>query len=43
MVASVFGVAQRGVGEERVDRGQPGVAGGDAVVRAGFPGGEERR
>ena len=28
----VFGVAQRGVAEQRVDRGQPGVAGAHAVV-----------
>ena len=28
----MLGVAQRGVAEQRVDRGEPGVAGADAVA-----------
>ena len=32
----VFGVGQRGVAEQRVDRGQPGVAGADAVAALGL-------
>ena len=32
----VFGVAQRGVAEQRVDRGQPVVAGAHAVAPVGF-------
>ena len=32
----VFGGAQGGVAEQRVDRGQPGVAGGGAVASDGF-------
>src|SRR5260370_20261365 len=38
----VFGVAQRGVAEQRVDGGQAGVAGGGAVAAHGFQGGQER-
>src|SRR6478672_517504 len=37
----VFGVVARCVGEERVHRGQSGVAGGDAVVALGLQAGEE--
>ena len=38
----VFGMAQCGVAEQRVDRGEPGVAGGHAVAAIGFQMGEER-
>ena len=37
----VFRVVARCVGEERVHRGQSGVAGGDAVAALGLQGGEE--
>ena len=39
----VLGVAQRGVAEQRVDRGQPGVAGAGAVAAVVFEVVEERR
>ena len=32
----MFGVGQRGEAEQRVDRGQPGVAGADAVAALVF-------
>ncbi len=38
----VLGVAQRGVAEQRVDRGEAGVAGPDAVAALGFEVVEER-
>ena len=37
----MFRVKVGGVGEERVHRGQTGVAGGDAVAALRFQGGEE--
>ena len=42
IVRGVLGVAQRGVAEQRVDRGQPGVAGADAVAALVFEVVEER-
>ena len=38
----VFGVLERGEAEQRVDRGQAGVAGACAVVPLGFQVGQER-
>ena len=40
--AACSGCVQRGVAEQRVDRGQPGVAGAHAVAALGFQVGEER-
>ncbi len=38
----MFGMAQCGVAEQRVDSGEPGVAGGHAVGAIGLQMGEER-
>ena len=39
----VFRMPRGGVAEERLDRGEAGVAGGHAIASLGFQMGEERR